>query len=312
MKKKTSKKPRTRQTRGATTPPPAVAVVEQPTENAVIEEAAQPAEPSAFEEAAGFDSSYQRFASEAGAVDDADVQVLNANPMVLFHNARTGAKAVLALRARIEADPDAPRVDFARIEATVLVGEAAVFAARAASIAVAVRSGVVEKTATVYELRELLLTNALGLVKAKAVTSEEAKKLDLIIKGKGPIDAAQDCIDLSAWFRRNESAVRGKTPITAAHLESAVRTASELLHTLAPDGVEVASSGDDAVYEAARMRDRMVSLLARYHAYVGRIGGWLWGLDVADHVPALRARSASRATPTQPTPPTPPAPDAPR
>lgn len=188
------------------------------------------------------------------------------------------------------------------------------FAARRAALTVARRNDALLQTPAMYETRDTLLTNAQGLVKAKVVTKkEEADKLPLIVVGSGPIDGAQDCIDLVAWFRRNESATRGKTPITAEFLESAERMAAKLLHSLTPDGVEAARPRVDPVAEAAQMRDRMTALLARYHAYVGRIGGWLWGLDVVEHVPALRARSVSRATPAQPTPPTPPSPpDAPR
>lgn len=318
MKKKTTKKPRVAKIVGATTPPPAVAAAEQASEqaseNSTADATEQPSEPSVFEEAAGFESSYQRFESEARTIADADVQVVNAKPMVFFHNARKGARAVLAERARIEADPDAPRVDFARIEATVRVGEATVFAARRAALTVARRNDALLQTPAMFETRDALLTNAQGLVKAKVVTKkEEADKLPLIIKGSGPIDGAQDCIDLVAWFRRNESAAQGKTPITAAYLEATERMAAELLHALSPDGVAVASNREDPVAEAAQMRDRMASLLVRYHAYVARIGGWLWGLDVSEHVPPLRARSVSRATTAQPTPPTPPSPpDAPR
>ncbi len=312
MKKKTRSKPATR--RGATPTTPPLAMSQDPAQDA---QPAQPdAEPSGevteVESSAGFEASYQRFEADAKGIAAADVQPLNCNAMVCFHNARSGAMAVLAERARIEADPDAPKVDFARIEATVRVGEAAVFAARRAANTVAAKGDVQAKTSKMFEVRDTLAASAVAAVKAKLVKGEEADAIAVILKGRGPIDGAQDCIDLASWFRRNASALRGRTAITTADLEAAERLGAELLHVLSPAGVEVAVEAElNAVAtEAASMRDRMATLLARHHAYVARVGGWLWGHDLEAHVPLLRSRAVTspRAVAAPPAPADPAAP----
>jgi hypothetical protein len=300
--KKTRRRPAARKSAKQTTPPPAV--TEEPVQPAPSD---QPAE---TDSVAGFEASYHRFEGEAAGIADAEVQPLNCNAMVCFHNARSGAMAVLAERARIEADPEAPKVDFARIEATVSVGEAAVFAARRAANTVAEKSEIQSKTAEMFESRDLLASSAVAAVKAKLVKGKEADTIAIILRGKGPIDGAQDCIDLGSWFRRNASALAGKTAVTTADIAKAERLGAEVLRMVSPAGVEAATEADvnAAVTEAAAMRDRMGTLLARHHAYVARVGGWLWGHDVAEHVPLLRARSV---TPTRAAPPAPPAPPAP-
>lgn len=309
MKKKTRSKTATRRGATPTTPPRAVSQEpEQP-----VQSVAQPSgETSEGESSAGFEASYQRFEADARRVAESDLQPLNCNAMVCFHNARSGAMAVLAERARIEADPDAPKVDFARIEATVLVGEAAVFAARRATNTMAAKGDVQAKTSKMFEARDSLAASAVAAVKARLVKGEQADAIALILKGKGPIDGAQDCIDLASWFRRNASALRGKTAITSADIEEAERLGAELLHALSPAGVEAATEAklNAALAEAASMRDRMATLLARHHAYVARVGGWLWGHGLDAHVPLLRARAvtATRAVVAPPTPADPAAP----
>lgn len=73
---------------------------------------------------------------------------------------------------------------------------------------------------------------------------------------------------------------------------------------LSPAGVEVAVEAELSVAEkeAASMRDRMATLLARHHAYVARVGGWLWGHDLKTHVPLLRtlAVTSTRAVAAPP------------
>lgn len=308
--KKRSRKPDSKRRAVVTTPPPAgadvMAAVEEPTQpQGVAEVKAEGGDTP--DEARGFAGSYARFESAARAVDRRDVATFNATPMVVFHNARRGALEVLAARGLIESDPDAPKVDFARVEATIQVGEALVFATRRVTLAAVTKGELQEKTAKMFEAREVLMTSAVAAITAKVVT--DPKQVDAfrnIQKGKGPIDDAQDCVDIAGWFTTNADALRGKTAVTAEQIRDAARLGSELLHLLAPAGVEAAGTVASPTDDAIEMRDRMMAVLVQHHAYVARVAGWLWGLDAANHVPPLRSRGVERAAP--PVPPAPPAP----
>jgi hypothetical protein len=272
--------------------PEPVRTAEPDTDEALVEPATDEAvvEPT-VEEIAGFEGSWRAFEGEALLAAERDVTPYSANALVAFQNARKGVQAIMALRARLESDADAPRVDFVRVAKTVRVAEALVFGARRASNAVAAKIDIAARTARVYELRGVLMTNADAAVKSKALSDDDARKVETIRKGKGPIDAAQDCLDLAALFADNARSLQGRTFVTAEMLQRARTLASELLHLLMPSGVEPLRGAPDAVAIAADMRDRMALVLARYYAYVARVGGWIWGFDVAEHVPPLRSRS---------------------
>lgn len=243
----------------------------------------------------GFEGSYQRFEAEARALDAREVPVFTGNGMVVFQNARRGVQAVMAERATIEADPASPTVDWDAVALAVTAGEALVYAGRLATNATASKGELSKKIRDAFESRDVLLSSAIAAVKAKAVKGEEGDKLTKIQKGSGPIDGAQDCIELAAWFRANASALAGKTAVTREQVELAATRGSELLHLLAPGGVEAAQVTVDPMAAAAEMRDRMAVVVARRYAYVARVGGWCWGLDVGRHVPLLRSRVVSAA-----------------
>lgn len=302
MDKRKKKKPTATGRGSRTTPPPPQTVTQ--TAAPVVREVAVNVS------VAGFEGSYETFVAEATQLHARDVAIFNGNAQVALQNARAGVAAVMAERARIESDPEAPEVDFAKISATARVAEALVFAANAASNAVAERSETNAQMSKVYELRDELLANAVSLVKSKVIKGKDADSVANIQKGKGAIDAAQDCIALGALFRRVARDIEGKSPITPERVREAAQAGSDALLVLAPDGVVVERSGEDPVAKAAEMRDRMAALLTRHYAYVGRIAGWLWGFNLGDHVSPLRSRSVSSgaAEEGEPQPPTPPAP----
>lgn len=302
MDKRKKKKPTATGKGSRTTPPPPQTVAQ--TAASVVQEAAVTAA------VAGFEGSYDAFVAEAMQRPQGEVATFTGNAHVALQNARAGVAAVLAERARIESDPEAPEVDFVMVSATTRVAEALVFAANAASNAAAQRSETSAQLTRVYEIRDELLSNAVSLVKSKVIKGNDAEIVANIQKGKGPIDAAQDCIALAALFRRLAADIAGKSPITPARVQEAARMGSDALLVLAPDGVAVESGGEDPVAKAAEMRDRVAALLTRYYAYVGRVAGWLWGFNLGDHVSPLRSRAVSSAAddegdPQPPTPPTP-------
>lgn len=278
---------------------PAAARISPPPSPEVTERATEEPSP---EEAAGFEGSYDSRLAAAMALAKSELTTFTGNALVVYRNVRNGVDAVLAQRAHIEADPTAPKVDFARIEATVRDAEALVFAADAASTAAAAKGVTAAKMVAVYKLRDMLLSNAVSLVKSNVIKGDDADLVAKIAKGRGPIDAAQDLVALAALFRRVAADIKGVSPVTPAMVQDAARLGSEALGMLSPRGVAPVSTEPDAAAQAAEMRDRMAALLRQSYAYVARIGGWLWGHEVDAHVPLLRSRAVVSAEPDPPPP----------
>ena len=243
-------------------------------------------------EAAGAEAAYEIHLAAALALDPREVTVWNASATVALHNARVGVAAVLAEKDALAADPDAPRVDVARIERVPSIAEALVFATRRVANVVEAAGEAKPLVARAYELRELLLTSAVALSHAKAL---DAKAVALIQRGTGPLDCAQDCIDLAALFRANTDRIGGRTAVTADDLREAAALGTKLLATLKPEGIAADGSRGQKAAEAASVRDRMGSLLAREYGYVAKIGGYRWGHALAEHVPPLRSRSVTQS-----------------
>lgn len=236
----------------------------------------------------GAETSFEAHKDEARSLTAEAVATFNGNALITLHNARAGVDAVMKMRAAIESDPSAPKVDFGRVAATVHVAEALVVAARRASQAFDPRSELAAKLTEVYALRDTLLVNAVAASKGGPF---DAVVIARIQGGRGAIDAAQDCIDLASLFHRHAAALAGRSFVTATQIARAAELGTELLSLLKPNGVATNYERSSAVVEATTMRDRMAALLATYYAYVARVGGWLWGLDAAAHVPPLRSRT---------------------
>lgn len=243
-------------------------------------------------EAAGAEAAYEIHLAAALALDPREVTVWNASANVALHNARVGVAAVLAEKDALAADPDAPRVDAARIERVTSVAEALVFATRRVANVVEEAGEAKPLVARAYDLRELLLTSAVALSHAKLL---DAKAVARIQRGTGPLDCAQDCIDLAALFRANTDTIGGRTAVTADDLREAAALGTKLLATIKPEGIAADASRGQKAAEAASVRDRMGSLLAREYGYVAKIGGYRWGHALADHVPPLRSRSVTQS-----------------
>lgn len=240
------------------------------------------------------EAAYHACVSEALALGDHEYDTFNGNPQVTWQNAQRGVLAVLAERAAIDASPDAPTVDFARVASTLTAASALQFATVLASNASLPRSALAAMRARMYAVRDMLLTSASALVKVGVYTQENAATVAAIQQGNGPIDAANDCVALASLFRATVALVHGRSPVTPELVDESARLGTQMLQLLKPDGVANAPAVD-TITRAAEVRDRLAALLARRYAYVARVGGWLWGHELAEHVPPLRSRSVGAA-----------------
>lgn len=199
---------------------------------------------------------------------------------------RTNAdRCVAALRPReAEIAKHLPLLDRPAMWSAPELALAVAFAARTVLLESPAESELPGLLARVYELRDLLLTTAEALAKAGLFKKAEVEK---IRTGHGKADAAQDCVDLAALFRKNAAKLRGKTAITAAQVREAGDVGARAVKLLKPAHSKNASAGPS---DTRLDLDRLQTLLVLRHADLRRAGSYFWLDEVDQHVPALLSR----------------------
>jgi len=244
--------------------------------------------------AAGFEASWERFRAEVAAIDPRDVKTFPYNASVVLHNVQAGVAAVTAERPWFEAQPDAPRVDFARVAEAATAAEALVFVAgQAAAVGRAspsLRKRVVHARALVRTLK----SGATALVEAGVLAADELPRG----AGRGPLATARDCLAYASLFRGKHAKTRGATAVKAELVTEAATLGSELLRELKPKGAVKRAARSEAERAASDARDRMAVVVAGRYAYVERAAGWRWGRALDASVPAMLSRDTSRSRST--------------
>lgn len=245
-------------------------------------------------EAVGFEASWERFRAEALGLDPRDVKTFPYNASVVLHNVQAGVDVVLAERPWFERQPDAPRVDFARVADTTAAAEALVFvASQAAGVARAtpvVRAKIVRARVVVRALK----AGATALVEVGVLQTEELPRG----AGRGPLATARDCLAYASLFRAKHARTRGATGVKSELVREAAALGSELLHELRPKGALERAARSEPERAAADARDRMAVVLTRRYAYVEQAAGWRWGRGLDAFVPAMLSRDTARGAST--------------
>jgi len=248
-------------------------------------------------EVVGSQQDYERFVPVAQALDQRGLKAFRGDDSLAYHNVAEGVEAVLAREAQVR--EALPKVDVEELRALPNLALAVVFAASRVDRGAVPVSERNAKLARARELRDLMLSSAIALAKAGVLPLHAVQKIQ---KGKGPIDAAQDCVDLAALFIAHAAAVRGKTAVTATQIREASALGTDLLTILKPKAARRTSKAPAEVVSAVEIRDRLWTLLTERHDVLRRVGMWLWGEDVSDHVPLLQSRVVARKKPAAPKP----------
>ena len=164
-------------------------------------------------EITGSQEAYERFLPDAQGIAERDVRPFRLDPSLAFHNVQRGIEALLPLADRVRAE--LPTVDVEQLRSLPELALGLCFAASQVDRGGGTSKQLAEPLRRAYELREMMLTSALALSAAKVLPAREVEKIQ---EGRGSLDAAQDCVDLAALFTKHATAVRGKTPVTAAHI----------------------------------------------------------------------------------------------
>jgi hypothetical protein len=252
---------------------------------------AQPAKPatpaSSDTEAEGSAAALAEFLPEAKKFPSRDIRPLRADPALAYYNVDVGLRAVEPHEAELAALP-AP-FDLATMKSLRRLALGVIYAAAQVDRSSAGTTRKLMKRAS--ELRDVLLSAAVALMKAGLLPAQQVKK---IIAGRGNRDMVQDCIDLAELFRQHQKSLLGKTAVTKEQIDEAAAVGNQLIVILKPARAKAKAS--EAVQKAVETRDRMWTLLyARHGGHLRRAGMWLWGDEVDEHVPPLLSSVGRKA-----------------
>jgi hypothetical protein len=157
-----------------------------------------------------------------------------------------------------------------------------------------------------HPIRRKLLKGAEALVESGVIPDAD---LVPIRPGRGKVDTANDCVALAAVFRKHEKQITGKTAITAADIAEADEVGSKLQTLLKPKGTPADNRLEPALATAVETRNRFWTVVEQRHEQMWRIGAWLWGHAVDEHVPPLQSRTLGPRAAAEPDPASPATPE---
>jgi len=248
-----------------------------------------PEAPDQVPEIAGSEAAYQKLLPIAEAIEARDVSPLRADVAVAGHNASTGAAAVLEHQSVLA--EHLPKVKASDISDIPSIVDAFAFAALRVDHLIAPESGIAELLRTARRTRRLLLSSATALAEAGVLNAKAVQK---IIEGRGPMDTAEDCVALAALFGKEAKKLKGKTAVTAAQVKEAAEVGTRLRGVLKPTKAVKTSAPSAELARATDVRDRFWTLLVQRHDIAWRAGAYLFGKDVHDRVPPLHRHAVTR------------------
>ena len=247
----------------------------------------------------GAQAAYNLYLPEAQKLPADKLAEHRADPQLAYQNARRGAENVLVQLARIE--EELPFADVEAVRTLPRVAQGLLFAALQVNRDLGSPGTIEALVERAYPIRRRLLKAAEALVDANVIADDDVAP---IRPGRGKVDVANDCVALAAVFRKHASGTAGKTAITAADIAEADEVGSKLQTLLKTKGTPADTRPTPALAAAIDARSRFWTLVEQRHEMTWRIGAWLWGRAVDEHVPPLQSRTVSRAAaaPAKPAP----------
>ncbi|MFO0591129.1 MAG: hypothetical protein U0441_26525 [Polyangiaceae bacterium] len=244
------------------------------------------------EELAGSEADYTKLLPLAQKIDLREAAPRRLDTALACHNAAKGTAAVLELRKAIAAQ--LPGVKIADIEQIPQIASALAFAELRLQHITSPESDLRARIKRMRELRRLMLGSAIALAEAGVISAKAVKNIQV---GTGLEDAVDDTVALATMFRTNAAAVRGKTPVTPAHVKEAAELGAALRPRIKPGRAAKKKEATKEQAEATEMRDRFWMLLVQRYDLVWRVGAFLLGREgVAARVPALQSYAAGKRT----------------
>lgn len=241
--------------------------------------------------ATGSQAEFEAFLPRAKALPASAIVPMRADLQLALHNVTVGVENVLGERARAA---KLPETELGALETLPELALAVIFADTQIE-RTAPPSDVRNSLAKARELRALLLTTADGLALAGLLPKG---KVDAIRKGRGGLDAAHDCVELAALYRKHAATIRGKHAVTAAQVEECANVGTKLLTELKARRARSKGAGPA---DGTELRDRLWTLFLERADALFRAGAYLFGRDAIDaKVPPLQAHRGSKKKPAPP------------
>lgn len=247
----------------------------------------------------GAQAAYNLYLPEAQKLPDDKLAEYRVDPQLAYQNARRGAENVLAELTRIK--HELPLADVEAVRTLPQVSQGLLFAALQVNRDLGSPGTIEELLGRAYPIRRKLFKAAEALVDANVIDDDDMAP---IRPGRGKVDMANDCVALAAVFRKYTKVTVGKTAITAAEIAEADEVGSKLQTLLRTKGTPVDNRPAPALAAAIDARSRFWTLVEQRYEMTWRIGAWLWGRAVDEHVPPLQSRTVARAkaAPAKPAP----------
>jgi hypothetical protein len=134
-------------------------------------------------------------------------------------------------------------------------------------------------------MRRKLRKAAEALAEANLLSDADADEVRL----QGHQDVLEDCLALAAVFRRNESRITNRSPVSPTEVRDAEQIA-EKLKVLLGQQATTSDGGAPSLVKLIELRDRFWTLLTQRHDVLWRCGAWLYGRSVDDRIPPLVVR----------------------
>jgi hypothetical protein len=238
-------------------------------------------------------AAYDHFLPAAKLLADADVVPCRGDLPLALHNVQLGVDHVLPNEARIK--KELPAIDLDTLRGLPNLAAGLLYAADRVSRPPS-KADISQKLLRLRKLREPMLLIAEGLAEWGILPAE---RVAAIRAGKGAIDAARDGIALEALYREFEPLLRNKHPFGESDLKEVAELGNQLVRSITPDG---GRHRLEAPSEETGVRDRLYTLLVRRHSELRKVGHYLYGDAMGEHVPPLSARIARPKAGPEPVP----------
>ena len=250
----------------------------------------EPTEATAPPDEIGSQAAYDLYLPLAQKLAADKVSDYRADPQLAYQNVKRGVGNVLAELARIK--HELPTADIESVRTLPQVTQGLLFSALQVNRDAGSPGTIEGLLAKAHPVRRKLLKAAEALAESGVIPDADVAP---IRPGRGKVDTANDCVALAAVFRKHEKKIAGKTAITAADIAEADEVGSKLQTLLKPKGTPADNRLAPALATAVETRNRFWTLVEQRHEQMWRIGAWLWGHAVDEHVPPLQSRTVTRA-----------------
>nr|HEX4319231.1 hypothetical protein [Kofleriaceae bacterium] len=247
---------------------------------------------------------YQAQLALANKLAAGAVRRMTVDCALAFYNARRGVAVITPYCAQIERE--LAYVSFAEIATLHDKGHALLYANDELARFRPEPSDAPSLFKDAHKVRSALMAKATVAVREGRLP---AAVVDAIRRGRGPIDAAKDCIALATLFAENVE-LAARVNVSRDDIRAANDVGARLLDAVKPQRARAPRDHDELVTIDAR--DRLWTLFEQtWERHVWRAAAWVFGRDVDQRLPKLGAgRHVRKPATTTPPPTTTPSPTA--